>query len=455
MMTRLQHLFQNWGFFIGLGLLLVGMILLSGVSETLKSAQTQKDYFTDRSAYNEGPSGYQAWYTVIQKTNTYIRPWKKPFENLPQPATMVVLEPKSVIRLDVTVRKTDLPRILSWVEKGNTLIWIDQFDRGNPDLLLKTLGLKLVTPKSSTPAHPIAPHALHLSLSAPNALRAFVKQPIVSETQQALAITHSKYPLTVLLENQHHQPVLIRAPYFKGHIIIGTVTDLASNQFLQNREIDNFQYFSNLIRLPKKPVYLNEYVHGHQSDASLFSYYNQHTPLGKVLIQLCFVFLFLLWWSFSPWRPQRHIVLEQDKSIQLNEFVGSLASIYYKADAQELLLTPYLHQIEQALNRRHHLSLSNTPLERVKLQQFLEIHLQGNPRLTPKLFLADIAKAQQLIDNSNRESRPARQSKSGNLASHLNDKSLLDIAQRLAYFYSTLTPNRKSFNPTPTESPVL
>jgi len=395
-----------WGWTIAIVVILFGLSALS--TSLSQKSMNQQEFFSNRSVFNAKQSGYRAWHLMMQqvdKTNRLpsISIWKRPFSDLrkkevapPLNATMLIVEPFSVSGYRAMMTHEDEQALSAWVLKGNTLILLDPFDRPRMRAVLNDLGLKttpLANPKYNLPLQ-VSPHY--------RALNTYLREPVRTQSRQALK------PATGLLEmpepvlnTGNGKTVLWKMTHGKGSIYVGSVPDLASNQQLAETDRDNYQLLTNLLLSIGKPIVINEYVHGHQLSNDLFLFYYEQTPLGQIAIQLAFGFGLLLWWSFTPWRPRREVLVEEDTApIPMQAFVQSLAGIYYKSDAASLLLNPYLQTIETSLRKKYRVSID----DQAALTSVLDtLGVEADPALRQRRVsdtLALLARAQEMGKNT-------------------------------------------------------
>lgn len=163
-------------------------------------------------------------------------------------------------------------------------------------------------------------------------------------------------PRKVLLSDENGEPLLFKVRYGKGNVLIGTPTDLASNQYLFETEVDNYQFLSNMLLLEGNPIVINEYIHGFSENPDILSYYSK-TPLGKIFMQVFFLVIVLLWLSFYRWKPVRQTRQEEAAPAQ-TDFIQSIAGIYYRSQSSLLALAPLIGSIETILRQRYRVELN-------------------------------------------------------------------------------------------------
>ncbi|WP_373532373.1 DUF4350 domain-containing protein [Vampirovibrio sp.] len=353
-----------------LPLFLLGLAALTTLTTFLAQDQKpQTEALAQNSIYNNGPSGYKAWFLTAQKVGLPIQAWENSFEELdtlPVPSTMLIVKPFTVSGPNIVFGKNEASQLMAWVAKGNTLVLLDDFKRFGSNAMVRQLQFKTqqtITPQSiKTPQNPKAfpPKALTLSrMDKP--LQTYIQAPILSQSHISLqSMAPSPMAAEAILTDRAGNPHLTSIAYRSGRLILGTTTDLAENQYLNQPRNDNYQFLTNLLKRENKPVYVNEFVHGYVANSDLFGYFQKKTPLGDIFAQLILFFCLLLWISFVRWTPKPQEQAEPSETLNWGgqtAYIQSLAGLYLKSKAPLLALEPQLKQLETTLRQRHRLGL--------------------------------------------------------------------------------------------------
>lgn len=395
---------KRFALFVTLMLLVLsGCIVFSHMMNTEKSNAKREGLFPNASIYSPKPSGYKAWYTVFQKVNIKIRPWRKGFrklEELPTPATMIIIEPHSVSTDTFTFSQQTIDQLLGWVDAGNSLIILDTFNRPSTQPFLESLKLP-TTEKVESSSSSNTSTTLQIVSQNP-LLKSYITEPLRTNSlyrfprntlQKALA-NKKKYHPRILLEDASQHPYLIQIQYGRGEIVLGTPSDMANNGFLYDTDTDNYQFFANLLFTRTDPLYVNEFVHGFTDSPDIFTYYSR-TPLGHIAVQLAFLFAFLLWASFYRWKPALPASDTQLEQSSEKRFIDSLASIYERGQATPVILAPMVKEIETTLRNRFRVDLPDLGQNRSeshRVEEVLRTILGDNKRgIPPERSLADPA----------------------------------------------------------------
>jgi hypothetical protein len=384
-------------------LLLLILAVSSAVMVWLKlengsESNNHVDLIEERSVYNQGATGYRAWYLACKKANVLFEIWIRPVASLPvsangqlQTYTMLMVKPYSVVRQETSFTPAEAQQVLSWVTQGNTLVLLDDFKRSGSHTIANHVQLSTeLTDASGQKAF----LPLTVSRQVSPRLQSFIKAPVQSRISRFFSVLPAHPQLKILLQNSRQQPVLIDLPYGKGHLILGTVTDLAENVVLNQPNQDNFQFLSNLLLQQNNPVLINEFVHGYQEQRNALNYYLSIPAVRLTLLQVGFLVLFFLWSGFSNWKPplppdsenQSEANLKEpqggraqkeeaqknfrDAKLEAETLVSDIARLYQHHTACSLAVQPYLRRIEKHINKRYQWSLNN-PEQRVRLAEYL------------------------------------------------------------------------------------
>jgi hypothetical protein len=371
-----------------LPLFLLGLAGLTTLTTFLgQNPKAQTEALVENSIYNHGPSGYKAWFLTAQKIGLPLRVWESSFNELntlPTPATMLIVKPFTVSGSSVVFGKKEAALLMQWVAKGNTLILLDDFNRFGSNALAQQLQLTvhqsaLLKEKTRAGKHNVSQNiSPNISLltrlnivDTDKHLRTYVKAPIISQTHiSLLSSPASQNVVEPILTDTQGNTRLARIPYQGGRLILGTMADLAENQYLNQPANDNYQLLANLLKRQNSAIYVNEFVHGYLANDDLMSYFQKKTPLGSIFAQLVLFFCLLLWISFVRWAPKPQEPEKQTQNLDTggqNAYIQSLAGLYLKSKSPSLALGPQLKQLETTLRQRYRLEME----EEARLQDLL------------------------------------------------------------------------------------
>ncbi len=392
-----MHSRQEWL----LALLLVLLAALSLAIMALNPANTPGETYSNRAVDNSHPSGYKAWWLAAGQSGLSVTPWRKSFgqlDDLPYPATMLLIEPFTVSERTLTLNPDSLARLLHWVRKGNTVIVMDEFRRMGTAVLPHALGLS--TPQSTQENRAMYPLALSGEARAAG-LDFGLSRPLQTRSDKRFFIPpRPRHPTRPLLVDANGRPVVIEVQYGLGRIILGTPADLASNAYLR-APVDNYQAFTNLASWDNHPVFANEYVHGQSEVSDIFAYYREKTPLDAMALQLLFAFGFLLWYSLANRAAHPPETEPPGTEGELAPYIQSLAGLYWRQQASVLALQPALDSIESLLRKRYRLELADGGPRLQNLLAGLAAEYSSKDE-SPARWLDSLKRARQVVEGQQR-----------------------------------------------------
>lgn len=396
-------------------LFLMGLAVLTALTTYLtQDEKTGREALVENSIYNGGPSGYKAWFLTAQKAGLPVKVWESGFDELntlPLPSTVLIVKPFTVAGSKIVFGHKEADQLLDWVARGNNLVLLDDFSRTGSNAIAHRVMLNvrrevLPSKKQNTDAPPPPPRPLRLMERA--LLNTYVSAPLLSQSHISLhpQPDSGQFSRTAILAGPTGKTRLWRLNYKGGTLILGTVTDLAENRYLNTPENDNYQLLTNLLRSGNAPIYINEFVHGYMETGDLTSYFQKKTPLGSIFAQLVLFFMMLLWLSFVRWTPKPR---ETDESLKHKTggggqaaYLESLAGLYFRSKSPTLALGPQLRQLETILRKRFRIGLD----EDARLLDLLTTLFANysNSEDSPAALLDAVKKARRMIEQGDRHS---------------------------------------------------
>ncbi|MBX2860431.1 MAG: DUF4350 domain-containing protein [Vampirovibrio sp.] len=364
---------RQWWVLIGAGVLVVVLAFLSVMIQSPKSQNSH----SVPSTYDTGKQGLKAWHQAASIAKLPIFLWQKPFHQLsglPPSTTLVMIGPhKKPLKSD------DVTDLLKWVQAGNTLILLDNFQGKMGKKLAGIFHLKTNGRSSKNDKQ----FRLKLPTALPSnwqGLKQHIYHPIHSQQQQVLIKkkpleNHAKWQ--PLLLNPTGKPVLVEILMGKGRIIAGTPIDIAANQYLHPLEdgqaTSNLQFFTNLITLnssnTNQAVFINEWIHGYSDHPNLLAYYTKGR-LGPAFFQGLLLVLALFWLSAVRSIPMA-VAPSESTSPGTQSYIHSMSTLYRRAGATSLALYPLLANIDQTLRQKYHINPTDLDAVKLALQDIL------------------------------------------------------------------------------------
>ena len=112
--------------FLSLILMVVLLVGLNAATYVQKEKVPDTELAPNRSTYNYGSTGSQAFYSLLSETGRRVRRWQSPLDTISssgseQPAVFVMIGP---LRRELT--EVENTQLMSWVSSGGTLVLIDR-----------------------------------------------------------------------------------------------------------------------------------------------------------------------------------------------------------------------------------------------------------------------------------------------------------------------------------------
>lgn len=162
---------------------------------------------------------------------------------------------------------------------------------------------------------------------------------------------------TVIAKNDMGQPVTVKVPLGKGHLILNCTPLVFTNIYLLSS--NNYRFASgNLAYLPDKNTYWTEFYHLGRMEAS--------TPLRFILTNeplswayYILIFSILLFMIFEAKRKQRIIPVMKPLSNTTLEFVTTIGNLYYQRSDHKNIAEKKIQFFFDQIRNHHHLNTNN------------------------------------------------------------------------------------------------
>jgi hypothetical protein len=365
--------------FLVLIFLILLLVVLNAATYVQKEKVADTEFAPNRSTYNTGSTGTQAFYTLLSETGRNVMRWQTSLESLradskDRPTVFVMIGPLRRQLSDV-----ENTRLMEWVSAGGTLILIDR--EPSADLLVTTSQWKVsVSPPASPdlyvvdasdqkqmtadrPAQkPVLPSHFARGVNAVQASRLATLitlarysdvGPSGSATvrgEGSASGTTSPTPDEVRDETQsddeiHFQApivhvgdsekgILVEAPFSEGRVIILSDPYLVANNGINL--VDNAQLAINLVSSPPGVIAFDEYHHGYGANNNRLFQYFEGTPVVAIFLQ-CGLLIALIFFSQSR-RFARAIPEPEPNRLSKLEYVSAMAELQQRTRAYDLAI---------------------------------------------------------------------------------------------------------------------
>jgi Domain of unknown function (DUF4350) len=350
--------------FILLVFVLMAAVLaaLSAASYSQRQKEPESEMLPNRSSYNYGPTGTQAFYSLLSETGRRPLRWQEPIDALerkrPDAATTFVMV--GPLRRDVT--EAEIASLMRWVSGGGRLVIID---RDPPDEIVKKSAnwnisgdgrnpdMEDVDPsdqKSMTRDTPVAkpsqPSVVTYGVNAVQPSRFASTIDLVSapksktgaepqirsksdeswndETKPSEAVIHLMAGVKGLLADVH---------YGKGRVVILSDPYIVANGGISL--VDNAQLAVNIVS-NGGPVAFDEYHQGFGANQNRLAEFFAGTPVIAIFFQ-CLLIVGLLFFSQSR-RFGRPLPAAGTDRLSKLEYIGAMAELQQRTRAYDLAI---------------------------------------------------------------------------------------------------------------------
>jgi len=359
---------QKLFIFIFLVLMAVVLIGLNAASYTQKEKTLDNEFSPNRSSFNAGATGTQAYYSLLAETGRKVVRWQE------APAALLTAKTNTpsvfviIGSLKRAYTEAETEPLLRWVADGGRLVLID---REPPEgLLMTTANWKLSIDEAETSAFvPVDSTDQGQMTSETAAVRAV--QPTLY-TQNVNAIQPSRFAssiefarfeaerggedevtrapppprdsgYTVAIPSEAAPIVhfasgaknlLVEAPYGNGQIVILSDPYIVSNGGIALA--DNAQLGINLVAAAEQTIAFDEYHHGYGTDNNRFLQFFEGTPVVAIFLQ-AFLLGGLIFFSQSR-RFGRPVPEPEPDRLSKLEYVGAMAELQSRTKAFDLAI---------------------------------------------------------------------------------------------------------------------
>ncbi len=388
---------QNLLIFIVLSLLLVVLVGLNAATYVQKEKVPDTEFAPNRSTFNSGTTGTQAFYSLLVETGRPVSRWQSSVETIGSdtrntPAVFVMIGP---LRRELT--ETENTELMQWVADGGTLILIDRDP--SPELFMTTSQWQISTPEhadpdldtvdasdqkqmtSETPAvKPNVPSQFANGVNAvqPSRFAAVIElerfKDVVAPVETASATPYdlssgsqSPPPFNQTAKDPHLQTepdeidverstveieqtsrleaplahltgsrghLLVESPFAQGRVIALSDPYLVSNAGINL--VDNSRLAINLVTSRDGTIAFDEYHHGFGSNNNRLFQYFEGTPVLAIFLQLGLLAALVF---VSQSRRFARPIPEADPSrLSKLEYVSAMAQLQQRTRAYDLAI---------------------------------------------------------------------------------------------------------------------
>lgn len=324
--------------FIILFVLLIGVAVISALQRPADPRAQRRIPNTTYSSEDDGALALQLWLNQVGYRAQRIEN-DASFRVGDDARILFLLNPSEI------VSEAETTALLRWVERGNTLIFADDYSYFSAALL----------------------RALRVDIAYANSplSRAEVEQPVrgLSATQVVVDASYyikSSRDDAVTFLRVDNSPVLITFPYGKGRVWVSSTPYLFSNASLQDET--NAAFVLSLVKdAPRNSIVAFDefhhgyHIHGSNEDDNSLNALIFGTPWGWALIFALVVFvayLFIGGQRFGRAMPLPQAIERRSPA----EYVSAVARLLRRGGKRTMVLNHYRRQIKRTLGRPYHLN---------------------------------------------------------------------------------------------------
>lgn len=301
--------------------------------------EEEKDKFLpelrlDASTYNKRQSGLLAVYELTSMIGQKVSTFERSYRQLPTSTNNMLI----VISPTESLREFEISQILRFVERGNDLVYFDDFTLEMSHSILSRLKVKPRINSSEEKPKPIdvIPKGSLPELAHVKTMRLASAVRLDTHDGQTVAEDDSGAFITLLKHG-------------KGRIWLGTVPDFLSNKNIAKKEYwGNFQLAANWFRTIGGTIYFDERAHGYTGGTNVFIYLSRG-PAGLIFFQLDLILVIAVLSEARRFGAARR--LDGRRKISNLEFINGLSNAYRRAKANPAVLEILFHAFKNKLSR--------------------------------------------------------------------------------------------------------
>ncbi len=295
------------------------------------------------SSSNFKPSGMSAALELFEKVfqgERLVKKWQLPYRKLggQKPSYKITDDALSdfpqtdgqnhgvlfIISPDQSLAQFEVDELLAWVEKGNYIVYLDNFTLRTSRRLIDKLGMdvrqlepaavnKKTDSQSVLKSSPLYNHLRQLQLSAEHSLKG----------GQALATVDGAC-------------LIAEKKYGKGKLLISSCPNLIVNrQISRTGYWPNFQFIANWLATTDGDIMFDERCHGLSQGINVF-YYFLHGPTGYVTAQILLLIAIAI--LSANQRFGALAFVNNRRTISNLEHINGLSNTYLRANARQAVI---------------------------------------------------------------------------------------------------------------------
>jgi hypothetical protein len=308
------------------------------------------------SVFSNEPNGLATAASVLSQLGFKPTALTRPIQQTRHRGLLIVVEPtwtETMFGKMPLIERKDCERMLEWVAKGNTLVYLGREHIPLHDLLNVTLKAEPL-PQENVPVL-VADAAEIAGYTEPAGRRHTLE--VRRLALEGKASVSAPKGLPMWMTGADVGAVLI--PHERGHVIVIADPALWTHRSLDRRQEDNVLFLYNVAALNAvdKRVYFDELHHGIRSGSGYWDYLRHHGQHWN-LLQLVALAAVAVWATGVRLGPA--VRLASQSQADAVDYASAVARIYQQAGVHRLLAQTRVRDFQAALTA--HLRLPRTAL---------------------------------------------------------------------------------------------
>jgi hypothetical protein len=338
-------------------LVIVALVGLNAASYRQKQQTIDSESSPNRSSFNSGATGTEAWYSLLAETGRKVTRWQEaPASLLTSKASPAVFVLVGSLRRGFTDKEAET--VLEWVNRGGRLVLID---REPTEKLTVTTADWKISAKPSVPeleifsvdpsdrqqmtqgitaVHPSQPSVFTQGVNAVQFSRFAEKIEISPEAAGETSDNASHGPddlsaaSPIVQISQNGRNYVVDAPFGTGRIILVCDPYIVSNAGISLA--DNAAFANNLVATQNGTIAFDEFHQGYANDSNRFLAFFAGTPVVAIFLQ-GLVLVGLVFYSKSR-RFARALPEQGPDRLSKLEYVTAMAELQQRTRAWDLAM---------------------------------------------------------------------------------------------------------------------
>jgi hypothetical protein len=332
-------------------LVIAALIGLNAASYQQKQKAADSEASANRSSFNSGATGTQAWYSLLAETGRKVTRWQEaPASLLTSKTPPTVFVMVGSLRRPVTEQEADA--ILEWVNHGGRLVLFDR--ELPPKLVVASSDWKIelnavpnfelfsVDPsnrqemtRDMAAMHPSQPSVFTQGVNAVQFSRFAVKIDISrksgGETSASDALGSGSPAVYVSKDGRNY---VVDAPYGSGRVILVADPYIVSNAGVSLA--DNAVLANDLVATENGVIAFDEFHQGYSNDSNRFLAFFAGTPVVAIFFQ-GLLLVGVVFYSRSR-RFARPLVEKEPDRLSKLEYITAMAELQQRTRAWDLAM---------------------------------------------------------------------------------------------------------------------